>query len=104
MYDHMMGHVDADRTNAAFVKAVQEMEDVISYYYQGGSTHESEFWDYATQHTSARMAERNEFKEMMLTYKNLKNRGVLYTGPVYALKPLTWEIIDEQMGYGYIAS
>ena len=24
--------------------------------------------------------------------------------PVYGYKPLTWEIVDEQMGYGYLAS
>jgi tryptophan 7-halogenase len=102
IYDYMMGLVDQPTTNAAFVKAVQEMEDVISYYYHGGSTFQSEFWDFATQHTRQRLEKRQEFKDIMNTYKTLKNRGILHTAPTYGLKPLTWEIVDEQMGFGYV--
>ncbi len=103
IYDYIMGMVDTQATNALFVKAVQEMEDVISYYYQGGSIYQSEFWDYATAHARTRLDDRQEFRDIMNTYRSLKNRGVLYTAPVYGYKPLTWEIVDEQMGYGYVA-
>ncbi len=103
IYDRMMDFVNEVDTNLAFVKAVQEMEDVISNYYQGGSLYDSPFWDYATTHTRARLEKRHEFKEIMSTYRALKERGILHTGPVYGLKPLTWEIIDEQLGYAYIA-
>lgn len=103
IWDYVNMETDAATTDAKFIKAVQEMEDAISYYYQGGSTHSSKFWDYATTHTQARLAKRQEFKDIMSTYRNLKDRGILQTAPVYALKPLTWEIVDEQMGYGYIS-
>ena len=103
IYDHIKGVNTTEKTNAMFVKAVQEMEDVISYYYQGGSLHETPFWDFATKHTRERLDNRQEFTDIMSTYRSLKERGTLYTAPVYALKPLTWEIIDEQMGYGYIS-
>jgi tryptophan 7-halogenase len=102
IYDYIKGTTDVDKTNAAFVKMVQEMEDIISYYYQGGSTFTSKFWDYATRHTKARMKDRQEFKDIMSTYRSLKERGQLYSAPSYGVKALTWEIIDEQMGYGYI--
>lgn len=102
IFDHILERTAVEATNAAFVKAVQEMEDVISYYYQGGSTFESDFWDYATGHTRRRLDHRQEFKDIMSHYKSLKDRGLLQTAPVYGLKPLTWEIVDEQMGYGYL--
>ena len=102
IYDYMMESVDKDNTNAGFVKAVQDMEDVISYYYHGGSIFESEFWTQATRHTKARLDKREPFHEMMNTYKALKHRGILHHGPVYGLKPLTWEIVDAEMGCGYI--
>ncbi len=102
IYDYIMGNTDAARTNDSFVKAVQSMEDVISYYYQGGSIYESKFWDYATVHTRERLKNRPAFKEIMAMYRNLKDRGILHTAPTYGLKPLTWEIVDEQMGYGYL--
>lgn len=102
IYDYIMGTVNAENTNANFVKAVQEMEDVISYYYQGGSTFESEFWDYASRYTKERMNNRKEFQDVMALYRDLKSHGALYHGPTYGLNPLTWEIIDEQLGYDYI--
>ncbi|MBX2860061.1 MAG: tryptophan 7-halogenase [Vampirovibrio sp.] len=102
-YDYMMAGVCAEKTNAAFVKAVQEMEDVISYYYQGGSNHDSKFWKEATKKTKKRLDKRKEFKDMMAAYKTLKSKGVLHTAPAYGFSPITWEIVDEQMGYGYIS-
>mgnify|MGYP003940839313 CR=1 FL=1 len=102
IYDYIMGLVDFQTTNAGFMKVVQEMEDVISYYYQGGSTFQSDFWEHATAHTKTRLDKRQEFTDIMNTYRTLKDRGTLYTAPIYGYKPLTWEIVDEQMGYGYI--
>jgi tryptophan 7-halogenase len=101
-YDCITSGADTQKTNASFIKAVQEMEDVISYYYQGGSTFQSPFWEQASNHAKARLQKRREFKTMMNTYKSLKQRGILHTAPPYAFFPLNWEIIDEQMGYGYI--
>lgn len=101
-WDHMMEGTDIPTTNAKFVKAVQEMEDTISYYYQGGSVFESPFWEHASRHTRDRLRKRREFKDLMNNYRKLKNRGILQTGPTAAFTPLTWEIIDEQLGYGYI--
>ena len=101
-YDYMMVGVCADKTNESFVAEVKKMEDVVSYYYQGGSTYESKFWDYAAKHTKARIEKRTEFNEMMGVYKALKDRGILHTAPAYGFSPITWEIVDEQMGYGYI--
>ncbi len=103
MFDYMMGASDDNSVNASFVKAVQEMEDIISYYYQGGSTYNTPFWDYAIKLTKGRLDQRQEFETIMTTYKNNKDRGTLHTSPIYGYKPLTWEIVDEQMGYGYIS-
>lgn len=102
-YDYILQVTDAEKTNTAFIKAVQEMENVISYYYQGGSTFESQFWDQASRHTKARLEKRPEFTQLMNTYRTLKRRGTLHAGPVYGFFPLNWEIVDSHMGYGYIS-
>jgi hypothetical protein len=102
IYNYILGISSAEKVNMDFVKAVQEMEDVISYYYHRGSIFQTPFWDYAAAHTHARLENRPEFKNIMRTYRQLKDRGLLYTGPVYGFKPLTWEIVDEAMGCGYI--
>lgn len=102
MFDYMMGGQDAESANASFIESVHQMEDIISYYYQGGSNYDTPFWDFATRHCRDRMVKRDEFNALMANYKELKHRGLLQTGPTYGVRPLTWEIIDEQLGYGYI--
>ncbi len=103
MFDYMMGASDMATVNASFIQSVQQMEDIISYYYQGGSTFDTPFWDYATKLTKDRLDKREEFEAIMSTYRSNKDKGTLHTSPVYGYKPLTWEIVDEQMGYGYIS-
>ena len=44
IYDYVQGGQNAAHCNGLFVKAVQEMEDVISYYYKGGSNFDTEIW------------------------------------------------------------
>lgn len=102
-YDFITGVTSADNINKAFIKAVQEMEDVITYYYQGGSKFDSEFWRQAVPAAKKRLEGRQEFKNLMQLYRNLKDQGVLHHGPTYAFQPLTWEIVDEALGYEYIA-
>ena len=100
IYDHIIGGQDATRCNGQFVKAVQEMEDVISYYYQGGSNHQSEFWRAAAERAKARLAKRTVFAEYLKKLGQLKQHGILHSGPPYAFSPHTWQIVDSQLGYG----
>ncbi len=99
---YISGQYTQKQCNNAFVQAVQELEDIISYYYQGGSTHTSAFWNYAIDHSKSRLAKRQAFTEIMQSYRKLKKQGLLNAGRNYGFKPLTWEIIDEQLGYAYI--
>lgn len=101
-YDYINGVANHIDINRAFIKAVQEMEDVITYYYQGGSLYDSEFWRYAVPAAKKRLETRGEFKQLMALFRNLKNQGILHHGPTYAFQPLTWEIVDEALGYGFI--
>lgn len=101
-YDYIIGAAHRESVNSMFIKAVQEMEDVISYYYQGGSKYDTPFWRHAVPFAKARLEKRDEFRNLMQHYGYLKSRGVLNHGPTYAFVPLTWEIVDEALGYGYI--
>ena len=102
IYDTIVTGEDPGRSNGRFVKAVQEMEDVISYYYQGGSTFETEFWKQSAERAKARLATRPAFADYMRSLKHLKDQGILYNAPGYSFSPQTWRIVDKQMGYGYI--
>jgi len=99
IYDHVAGGQEAGKCNDLFVKAVQEMEDVISYYYQGGSTFDTEFWRASARQARARLDRRPQLAEYLQKLATLKRRGILNAAPGYALSPHTWEIVDAALGY-----
>jgi hypothetical protein len=99
-FDYMMGNIDTQGANAAFVKGVQDMEDLISHYYSGGSTFQSKFWEEAPKAAKERLKNRKPYQELLELYRNLHKNGVLHTGPTYALSPHNWKIIDKGLGYG----
>jgi Tryptophan halogenase len=100
IYDHVVGGQEASHCNTRFVKAVQEVEDVISYYYQGGSTLDTEFWRASAARASARLGKRTELSNYFAKLRELKQRGVMLGAPPYAFSPNTWQLVDQQMGYG----
>jgi tryptophan halogenase len=98
-YDYITGAAGQPDSNAAFVKMVQQMEDLISYYYQGGSLYDTEFWRFASQKTRQRLSQRAPFHELLATYRDLRSRGLMQHGPPYALAAHNWRIIDQALGY-----
>jgi hypothetical protein len=100
-FDYMMGNMDAQTANASFCKGVQEMEDLISHYYSGGSTFQnSKFWEAAPKAAKERLKTRQPYHELMQRFRYLYSIGMLHTGPTYALSPHNWKIIDRGLGYG----
>ncbi len=99
IYDHVTGGQDANQCNSLFVKSVQEMEDVISYYYRGGSTFSSHFWTQAAEKANARLDKRSEFFDYLGKLRELKQRGIMHRAPPYAFSPHTWQVVDAQLGY-----
>lgn len=102
--DYIMYGAPIAECNRMFAKAVQEMEDVITYYYKGGSIYKSPFWDYATEFASKRLNSRTEFHQQMQIYRDFKSRGILHHAQTYGWVPLTWELIDKELGYRFISA
>lgn len=99
IYDHFIAGQDIHRCNGLFSKAAREVEDVISYYYRGGSTYDSEFWRAATASARNRLDRRTEFRDYLNKLAALKKKGTMYSGPPYAFSPHTWQLVDAQLGY-----
>jgi hypothetical protein len=99
IYDYIAAAQPAAQCNALFTKAVQEMEDVISYYYQGGSNVESDVWRAVAEKARARLERRTAFSDYFAKLRDMKRRGIIHGAPAYAFSPHTWQLVDEQMGY-----
>lgn len=100
IYDYVAGGQEASRCNASFTMAVREMEDVISYYYQGGSTFETEFWKTSAERAKKRLERRTQFGEYMSKLVTMKGQGTIHLSPAYAFSPQTWMVVDKALGYG----
>jgi hypothetical protein len=99
IYDQFVTGQDVHRCNGLFSKAVREMEDVISYYYRGGSTFDTPFWQAAATSAQTRLERRSELRDYFSKLATLKKKGTMYGGPPYAFSPHTWQLVDAQMGY-----
>lgn len=99
IYDNFVAGQDVQRCNGLFTKAVREVEDVISYYYKGGSTCNSDFWKAATASAKSRLERRVEFKQYCDKLAALNKKGTMFSGPPYAFSPHTWKLVDAEMGY-----
>jgi hypothetical protein len=99
-FDYIMKMESEKIANASFLKGVQDLEDLISHYYHGGSIYQSKFWDAAVKQSRERLARRPPYQELLETYRSLYQQGILHTGPVYGLGPHNWKIIDKALGYG----
>jgi len=75
------------------------MEDLISYYYRGGSTYDSPFWKAASESARARLERRPELAAYFAKLRDFKQRGVLHSAPPYGFSPHTWQIVDAALGY-----
>lgn len=102
IFDYIVNGVSAEQVNRHFVKSVQEMEDLISYYYQGGSMHATEFWKAATSSAQQRLAQRREFLEYLGRLREMRAEGILHRAPGYGWAAHTWQVVDAQLGYNYI--
>lgn len=102
IFDYIQKGTTAEKTNESFVHLVQEMEDLISYYYQGGSLYQGEFWKAAASSAQTRLSGRKGFLQYLAQLRDAQQRGQLHTERGYGWSPQTWKIIDERLGYGYI--
>ena len=99
IYDHVVSGQEASRCNGLFTKAVQQMEDVISYYYRGGSNLDSAFWKASVERANTRLQRRPEFFDYLRGLAELKKKGVMHSGPANGFSPHTWLVVDAHMGY-----
>ena len=99
IYDYVAGGQPASHCNGLFVKAVQEMEDVISYYYRGGSTFDTEVWRARRGARERPPAAPDAVLRVPRQAEGAEEPGHHARGPRLRVFAATWQIVDEQMGY-----
>lgn len=87
--------------NNIFISFARQVEEMICYYYHGGSLHNTEFWNYAKLYSTERLKTSEHFKRIKDNYKE-NSRLQYYTDKerwVFSEKNV--RLIDKSFGYNY---
>ena len=101
LFDYVMGEISEDQANAKFVQESNITEDIINYYYHGGTNFDSPFWQAAKANAINNLKGNERFK-VILDQTQLANEiGLPYNGPAHLFTAYSLQIIDEGFGYNY---
>lgn len=87
--------------NQKFIEMANDLEDMLSFLYHGGSIHKTKFWEYASNKGKVRLENSKTFNEIKQEYKQNYEKGYLCIGKSWFFRPISLRLIDEQMKYFY---
>ena len=93
---------NVDIYNQPYRKKVENIRDIIYYYYHGGSTYNTPFWNQASTQASKELGKSESFKKLKENFKHYDKLGIPYACPGWVFESYCLKVIDEQMGYNYL--
>lgn len=87
--------------NQQFRNDAEDLENVIRYYYHGGSTFDSTFWKIASENAIMQLSKNCKFYEMINEIRRIKNNGTPYDYPGYIFPAISWYKLDSCFEYNY---
>jgi len=90
--------------NEAFDANVESLEDMLSFFYHGGSELDTEFWRHAKALGQHRLKNSEVLKYIKEEFKKYDEIGLTHKGPKWFFTPVTLRIVDEKMGYNYFTT
>jgi hypothetical protein len=103
MFDYInpFNPTNEDTFNKKFVHTAQAVEDMIGFHYHGGSTHDTDFWQYAKNYGTEKLKTSNFFADSVKEIgQQIKHKYWASTANwVFSPKSLTK--IHDNLGYTY---
>lgn len=87
--------------NNSFIDNVEALEDMLSFFYHGGSELDTPFWQHAKSLGVQRLNNSQTLKYVKEEFKKMDDLGLATKGPGWFFTPVTLRIVDERMGYNY---
>jgi tryptophan 7-halogenase len=104
---YMKGFFTEEKTNEIFNSISQDVEDLICYFYHGGSIYNTEFWQHVKPYASKKLETSRSFSVM----KGLMRRQYKFKQFDPTVNEYSWVftekhmfIIDEKLGYHYFST
>ena len=100
-FDYVIGKMTQDEANALVVEAATDIENMIAFHYQGGSTIKSDFWDYVSKISKEKMKNFEKLKNLIPELKKIYKDKSLREIKSWVFDPHGLFILDEKFEYNY---
>lgn len=101
LFKHVTNQITAEQANQNFIFQSKVVEDIINFYYHGGTTYDSEFWQNASANAIKNLDGNLQFQDMINYNRRAEALGLPYNGRGYFFSPYNLVLVDEAFGYNY---
>jgi tryptophan halogenase len=90
--------------NSTYLNIVHELEELFAFFYHGGSTFNTPFWNFAQNRALQQLRSTPSFENRIAENRKYHAMGVPYESPGWFYHPANLRIIDEKLNYNYFKS
>jgi len=101
LFKYITGQVTEDDANREFIHQSGITEDIINFYYHGGTNYDSEFWQKAVSNAINNLDGNMRFKYIIEYNRRASELGLPYNGRGHLFSQYNLVLIDEAFGYNY---
>lgn len=99
--EHLKGNITQAELNERFVDYAQQLEDMICFFYHGGSTFDTPFWAMAKQRTTEHLMKSKNFRRALVDCYNRNQMGLPHYAEGWVFSGYHLNLIDKKFGYNY---
>jgi tryptophan halogenase len=106
LFEYIMGNIrDPKQVNEMFINNAKAVEEILWYFYHGGTNIDSEFWKQTTEWTSEKLKTSAWFLNAVGNYTQMRQNNVPIAGPQggWIFSPYNLHLIDRDFGYNYFS-
>jgi len=106
-WDYITGIADAQQCNISFADRAVRLEEQLAYFYYGGTTYKSKFWNQCQEIAKNKLDNSKNYKDLIMSYKKNIEMGISPNThpdsyPKLALNAIHLICLDKQLGYNHI--
>ena len=101
MIQVLLNGMNEKEANAQFIHESQITEDILNFYYHGGTTFDTPFWRAAKENSIKQLDNNFRFNYVLDLNQRAMSYGLPYNGQAHLFSNYSLVIMDEAFGYNY---
>lgn len=98
---YLLNNTTEEEVNLEFIKESNVTEDILNFYYHGGTNYDSPFWRAAKENAINNLNGNSRFHYMLDRNQMAASMGLPYNGQAHLFSNYSLVIMDEAFGYNY---